>query len=318
MTMNPAADTWQQNAWTNVLLGADVPAADQHGSLRTARGAIVPEGPFLHAYLKFRLPGSPKVYMLKARIDLRDVEKGILRELAQKTGHTPTQIAAAGGKIWRKIKKGVKKIAKSKLVRGIVAVAKKAFNNPLVKAMISATPFGAAITATAAAARVAAKAIKGGIKARKALRSIAARAKQGQPDAIKAARLVQKGMQLTGIQTPAVSVTASLPAPTIVDTEVAPDSEEAAAAGEGHYLSAILGACCAGQGSVPAAVCGADQGDASDMELDAFETFATAGAFEGVRWAARQLVPHSMFGPGHFSKREALQMGLQVMSAPRA
>lgn len=293
--------TMQEGAWQNVLLGADVPGMK-------ARGTIVPNGPFLHAFLKFRLPHDPKVYMVQAHIDLREVEKAINAELAARP---EAQAAVVGGKIWRKMKKGVKKavktIAKNKIVRGVISVAKKAFNNPLIKAALSATPFGAAITATAAAARVAAKAIKGGMKAKKVLSSIAQRAKRGDPDAIKAARIVKKGMELTGVR-PQLTLAAQ---------------QQAAAAGEPEYLAAVVGSCvnCApAHYAMPQVVgCGADEGDAEDHEVEALEEFATSGAFEGVRWLASRLAPHSMFGAGpNFTKRDALQLGMSLYTQPRA
>ncbi len=293
----------QEGAWQNVLLGADAPP-NMH-----ARGTIVPNGPFLHAFLKFRLPGDPKVYMVQAHIDLREVERELKAALADASPRA-AEAAVVGGKIGRKIKEGlktaVKKVAKSKLVQTVVSVAKKAFNNPLVKGLLSATPFGAAVTMTAAAARVAAKAIKGGIKAKAALRSIAQRAKHGEPDAIKAARLVKKGMELTGIR-PQLSISAQT---------------SAAAAGEPAYLSAIVGSCVDCQPTrcnMPQVVgCGADEGDASHNELEALDEFATSGAFEGVRWAASRLGLHSMFGRGpEFSKRDALQLGMTLYTQPR-
>lgn len=297
----------QEGAWQSVALGADAPTGMK------ARGTIVPNGPFLHAYLKFRLPGHPKVYMVHASVDLRELEQALQAELAQRP---QAQAAVVGGRIARKIKKGLKKavktIARSKLVKGVIAVAKKAWNNPLIKAAISATPWGAAITATAAAARVAAKAIKGGLKAKKVLKSIATRAKHGDADAIKAARLVKKGMELTGIR-PQLSLAAQ---------------HQAAAAGEAEYLAAVVGACChcapANVAVPPLVGCGADYqvdlgADADDHEIEAIEEFATAGAFEGLRWLASRLAPHAMFGQpgGGFSKRDALQLALQVATTPR-
>jgi hypothetical protein len=310
MFESPHADSFQEGAWQNVSLGADVPGIKARGTLRTAdgQGRPTPQGPFLHAFLKFRLPGDPKVYMVKAHIDLRQIEHELEAELASR-GQGLTS-AVSGGKIARKIRQGikgaVKKIAKSKIVQAVVKVAKKVWNNPLVKGIISATPMGAAINATAAAARVAAKAIKGAVKARAVLSKIARGAKAGNPADIKAARLVKAGMKMTGI----LPVNASV---------------QAAAAGrdEGAYLSAILGSCVNCQPmrvQVPYAVgCGADEGnaDVTDNEVDALETIATSGAFEGVRWAANRLGLHSMVGrPDEFSKRDALMMGL-ALYAPR-
>lgn len=291
--------TMQEGTWQNVSLGADAP----RGVL--ARGTLVPSGPFLHAYLKFRMPHDPKVYMVHASIDLRDVEREMNADAAQKLTN-----AVSGGKIWRRMKKGIKStvrtIARSKLVKGVIAVAKKALNNPLIKGVLSATPMGAGIMMAAAAARVAAKAIKGGLQAKKVVKAIAARAKAGHPDAIKAARLMKAGMKLTGITPQSSKVTAA-----------------AASGDERHYLSTLLGACVDCPPSnvqLPYLVgCGADdEGDLTHHELEAVDEFATAGAFEGIRWLASRLGPHSMLNrPDEFTKRDALSLGLQVMSQPR-
>lgn len=309
-----SVQTMQEGVWQNVAMGADAPGIQARGTLVQAdkHGRHSPTGPFLHAFLKFRLPGDPKVYMVQARVNLREIEQTVRAALAEKSPGLAAQetTAAAGGKIARKIKKGLKKavktVAKSKLVKGVIAVAKKAWNNPLVKAAISATGIGAALQVGAAAARVAAKAIKGGVKAKQVLSKIAARAKAGHPDAIKAARLVKAGMKITGIappQTPALTAAA-------------------AGADEGRYLAALLGACvdCApSRTAMPYVVgCGSDSEDLTHTELDAIDTFATSGAFEGLRWAASRLAPHSMFSPSaSFGKRDALALGLAVMSQPR-
>lgn len=297
------SELMQVGAWQNVpryTFGADMPKGVE------ARGTLQFNGPFLHAWLKFRLPGQTKVHMLQARVDLREVEA----QLMQALNESGTTTAAAGGKIWRKMKRGVKKvvnkIAKNKIIKGIVHVAKKVWNNPLVKGIVSATGYGAAIQAAAGAARVAAKAIKGAVKAKKVLSSIAKRAKAGDANALKAARLVKAGMKATGILPPA-SASAAI--------------QTAAAGGdEGEYLAAVLGACVdcqPSQAPVPYVVgCGADDGgDVTDQEVDALETVATSGAFEGIRWLASRLGPHSMSQSG-FTRRDALMSGMQLY-APR-
>ena len=130
----------------------------------------------------------------------------------------------------------------------------------------------------------------------------------GDKNALKAARLVKAGMKATGILPPA-SGTAAI---------------QAAAAGgdEGEYLAAVLGACVdcyPAQAPVPIVVgCGADDGgDVTDHEIDALETVATSGAFEGVRWLASRLGWHSMSAPSSgFTRRDALMSGMQLY-APR-
>ena len=292
----PEIGTMQEGSWQNVVMGADTPGMQ-------ARGTLKHSGPFLHAYLKFRLPRDERVYMLHASIDLQQIEDALEQEILERPGIERAvsggERVVVGGKIGRKIKeklkKAAKKIAKSKLVKGIIKVAKKAWNNPLVKGLISATPMGAAMVATAAAARVAAKAIKGSIKAKKALQSIAQRAKRGDPGAIKAARLVKQGVKLTGIAS-------QLKLP-----------QHAAAGGEGEYLAAVLGACigCAEPVNVPPLVgCGADVSD--DQEIDALETVATSGAFEGIRWLANRLRLHAL-NPADFDKHDAMYLGHQTM-----
>jgi len=292
-------DVLQEGTWRDVQLGADAPGV-------RARGVLQTQGPFLHGYLKFRLPGESKVHMVHMSLDMRDIEAALEEGIEARAPGTTS--AAAGGRIARKIKSGLKtavrKVAKSKIVKGVVNIAKKAFNNPLVKGLLSATPMGAAMYATASAARVAAKAIKGGRKAKQTLAKIAKGAKAGNPDSIKAARLVKAGMKMTGI-TPQVTVSL----------------QNAAAAGEPEYLAAILGQCVdcrPTHANVPYVVgCGADEGDADEHEIDALETFATSGAFEGVRWVINRLGFHSMASPAAgFSKRDALLAGLQLY-APR-
>lgn len=293
------SEVLQEGAWSNVprhVFGADAPRGIQ------ARGTLQTNGPFLHGWLKFRAPGSTKVHMIEMRVDLRELEQAVQERLQSQPGVTS---AVSGGKIARKIKGAIKKIAKSKIIKGIVHVAKKVWNNPLVKGIVSATGYGAVIQAAAGAARVAAKAIKGGIKAKKVLKSIAARARGGDANAIKAARLVKAGMTATGILPP---VTAAI-------------TTAAAGRDEGEYLAAVLGACvdCPPIGvGVPYAVgCGADYGDVDDNEVDALETVATSGAFEGIRWLASRLGPHSMAsGKASFDKRQALLDGMQLY-APR-
>lgn len=295
-TMYPTAEPdLQENAWRSVSLGADAPGVQ-------ARGTLKHDGPFLHGYLKYRLPGESKVHMITMSLDLRDVEAAL--EQAVDASAPGLTTASSGGRIARKIKHGIKsaakKVAKSKIARTLVSVAEKAFNNPLIKGLIAAAPGGAAMLATAAAARVAAKAIKGGIKAKQALHRIAQNAKAGHPDAIRAARLIKTGLALTGIK-PQVSV----------------NLRTAAAAGEPEYLAAIVGACvdCAPTNvGLPWVGCGDDtQHDAEPHELDALETFATSGAFEGVRWLASRLGLHSMADPRTgFSRQGALLLGMQL------
>lgn len=295
-----------EGSWQRVVMGGDTPIREARGVLQSAdeHGRPMPEGPFLHAFLKFRLPGDARVYMVRASVDLRQIQQEVMAALnARAPGITS---AASGGKVARKIRKGLKtavqKIAKSKIVKAVVNVAKKVWNNPLIKGIVSATPIGAAINATAAAARVAAKAIKGAVKAKATLRSIAQRARGGDQNAIKAARLVQAGIKMTGIQVPATTAKLST----------------AAAGGEANYLAAVLGACadCTPRyAHVPRVVgCGADEGDVTAQEVDTLETCATSGAFEGLRWLVSRLSLHGAANrPGELGTKQLLLLGQQAL-----
>lgn len=287
----------QEGAWQNVVLGADAPRGME------ARGTLQQNGPFLHAWLKFRLPGQSQVYMLHASIDLRPFEEALEAEVYARpeVQRAISGDARVGGRIGRKIKEGIKKaakkVAKSKIVKGIVKVAKKVAKNPLIKGLLSATPFGAAAMAATTAARVAAKAIKGAKKAKQALRRVAAGAAEGDPDAILEARLIKRGLEQLGLL-----------------HQVAP--RVVAGMDEGAYLAQLVSGC-VGPGApylatnIPPLVgCGADVDE--DQEVEALEEFATAGAFEGVRWLAHRLRPHAM-NPNEFGRNDAIWLGHQTM-----
>lgn len=278
----------QEGTWQNVMMGADAPGVE-------ARGTIQSSGPYLHAWLKFRLPGNPRVYMVHANIDLKEIEDALQAEVYSRPN---VQSAVSGGRIGRKIRAGIKKaarkIAKSKLVKGLVKVAKKVINNPLVKGLISATPFGAAAMAVRSAARIAAKAIKGGKKAKQLLRRVASGAAAGDPDAIRQARLLKAGLEQLRLLKQLIP--------------------HATAGGEPQYLAQVVSGADAYPGGCeipPLVGCGADH-VSDDQELDAFEEIATSGAFEGVRWLARRLGPHPL-NPSEFDRRDALYLGHQAM-----
>lgn len=285
-------------AWQEVNLGEDV------GPHR-ARLATQEDDYFLHGYLKFGRPHEKPV-MLTVSIDLRPIEAEVQAELEQRTPPG----AVSGGRFFRrlkrKIKHAVKKIAHSKLVKGITKIARKVIDNPLVKGVLAATPYGAAFLAVRAAARVAAKAIRGGHKAKAFIAETLHRVKHGDPQALKVARLLKQGIKYAGIA-PKLQMSAA-----------------AGAAGERDYLAHMLSA--ALQNHPPAleaggrfvAASGEDYGAGDDHELEAVDMVATSGAFEGVRWLASRLSLHSMVAnPDEFTARNALMLGHSVLAAPR-
>lgn len=294
----------QEGTWQNVVMGADAPGVQ-------ARGTLQSSGPFLHAWIKFRLPNDPTVRLIHASIDVSVIEDALELEANSRPG---MQMAMAGGRLGRRLKEKFKavarKIAKNKLVQGLKKVVKKVINNPLVKGLISATPFGAAAMATAAAARIAAKAIKGGKKAVHKLKQVAAGAAQGDPDAIRQARLLKQGLaQLRLLRQLAPAVTAGMDEPQYLSQLLS----GCARLGDRANLAA-MGRCAQPQigCAIPPLVgCGAD-GLPDETEIDAFETVATSGAFEGIRWLAHRARLHPM-NPREFDKNDALYLGHQTM-----
>ena len=285
-------------SWNEISLGAD---AGPH----RARFATQDDGTYLHVYVKFGRPGQ-RPYMLTASMNLRQLEEAIQQEIDQR--ELPPG-AVSGGRLGRKIRARLKKVAKkigsNKLVKGIARVAKKVLDNPLVKGVLAATPGGAAFLAVRAAAKVAAKAVRGGKKAKNFIAEVAHKVKRGDPGALKMARLLKQGIKYSGV------------------AKRLPMAASAGAYGERDYLASVLGACLAMSPHTSAAaghylMVAGDDGSSDDHEIEAVDMIAASGAFEGVRWAAERLGLHSMVNDPHaFTTRNALMLGHSVMTAPR-
>lgn len=266
--------------WEPVVIAGDDGTQVQTVQTTQAR----PDG-YMHIWVKFQLPGgAPR--MLHARIELGPIEA----KLAEQYG-------AAAGKFGDRIRKAARKVARSKLVRGVVKTVKRAIDNPLVKAALAATPAGAALYATRAAARVAAKAVKGNRHAKAYLSGTARAALQGHEGARHAMRLITCGVRQN---TPRLA---------------------AALSGDEARDLMIIGGW--GDSDSPVNVgIGAEPWDPqgpgieTQREIDAVNEFASAGAWEGVRWVAHRLGLHSMDNnPGEFSRRDALLGGRAAQAA---
>jgi hypothetical protein len=250
--------------WESIVVSGD-DGSQAQAALTTE---VKPDG-YVHIWAKFHLPGMTNPMQIHAKIELGPIEAALLQQFAPGGG------AAVGGRVWRKIKKAARKVARSKLVKGIVRTVKRAIDNPLIKGALAVTPAGAALYATRAAARVAAKAIKGNHKAKAQISGLAAAARRGHPGAQNAMRLIRCGVR------------AHVPA---LAAQVSGD--------EGQAFTVIAGWA---DGGYPVAVgIGCDrwsvQGDDAETqhEVDALNEFASAGAWEGVRWVASRLGLHSM------------------------
>jgi len=294
-------------AWQNVTLGEDVPNVP-------ARFACN-EGPnnVLSGHLKFRAFNG-KSYMVSACIDLEPIEREIATEMAEKLVAQQPAGAVSGGWLRRKLKKlknkiksAAKKIGKSKVFQTIKKVAKKALDNPIVQGILASNPYGAAFLAVRSAARVAVKAIKGVPKAKQALANVVRGIKKGDPKALAAGRLLKQGLKASGLAGKLGSLRGAV----------------AGANGpmrESDYLSAVLGACLDGF-QESSAVAGADAyvlaaGDAAvEHDVDALDSLAESGAWDGVRWLANRLSLHSMAAhPDELTARGALLLGHQALA----
>lgn len=238
-------------------------------------------------------PRGKRPMMIYASTNLAEIERELLHKAAAKV---PPGAMSAGffSRMKRKIKKVAKKIGRSKLVRAVAKTAKKALNNPLVKVALAANPYGQAFLLARTAGRVAAKAIRGSKRARAAVRKIHhAATRQRNPHARKAMRLMRAAMKQFRL------------------------SPVSFAGDDDLDFDAIAGACLG-----PVASVGCDSWHASGdedvefgAELDALEEFSTAGMWDGARWLASRLGPHSMVKrPDELTARGALLLGRESMA----
>ena len=256
--------------WSRVDLGADTPPG-------VAARYVEQAGPvYLDAWLKFQPPGE-RAYLIHVRVDLRQVERAVATEFAKQLQlNGGAEVGRLGSRLKKRFKqiKGVaKKIASSKAFKAVKKIAKKALNNPLVKAALAATPVGAAALATRAAAKVAASALKGNFKAKNLFKAAAKGVLAGDDDAIALAQMLEAGTHQVG----AYRLLAVQPS----NDEVRRLHQVCTKAANAYLQPWALQ-------TANYYFVGAD-GDDTDLEADAIEAFATAGAFEPARWLSRKL-----------------------------
>lgn len=247
----------------------------------------------IHAWASF-VPKGKRAMMVHASTDLSSIES----ELMKRHGLDKPGAEASGlfSKLKNKIKKAARKLGKIKVLKAVVQTAQRALKNPLVQAALVATPYGAGFLAARAAARLAAKAIKGVPEARRAIAQVYKGFKAGNPASLNAMRLLRSGAQL---YLPKVSSAVS-------------------GCSEAQAFQAIAGACA---GSPDASI-GCDSWHASGdalvelgAELEALEEFSTSGNWDGLRWVASRLGLHSMENrPDELTARGALLEGRQLMA----
>lgn len=303
--------------WQPVSLGEDVP--DVPARLACGLG----QDNILTAHLKFRARDG-KVYLVRACLDVSRVEEEVGKQFAQELlANRPTEISGDEVEVGRwlrkklkklggKIKKVAKKIAHSKVVKAVVKTAKKAINNPFVKAALQAAasvvPGGAAAVLAANAARIAAKAIKGAKGAKQLVQTVRRGVMAGDDSSVQAARLIREGMRRHGMLSPVRAVMGA-------------DGRR----DERAFLYAVLGECvgpssyavsAGADGYLITAGCAHDISAGEAAELEAFEDFATSGAWEGTRWLLNRLAPRSMAShPDEMTARSLLMLGHAAQAA---
>lgn len=284
-----------EGQWAPIAIsGHDVPC----------QAAWEQRGDKLYAWTKFRPPGRPEM-TLHAETDLASIERRIApvmqAALAKRMG-IPNHGAAAGWgfmkKLRRKIKRAAKKIGKNKVLRAVVQNTRKVLDNPMVQQALASHPYGQSFLAARAAARVAAKALKGSKRAKNAIRNAARYAKAGVPKAQNMMDMFAQAMnQLTAAQQGYAQFQGDDPTDRVLAMLEAP---------------AIAGIGC------DAWHAGGEDAELQS-ELEMVDTLtpssAASGAWDGVKWAAHALAPHSMAAVADpFTARSALLDGRAAMA----
>jgi len=265
------------------------------------QAAYTQNGKVLNAWVKFRPPGRPEM-TVHADLDLAQLEKEIApimqAEMAQQMGIPDGGAAAGWGfakKLMGKVKKAAKKIGKNKVLRAVVDKTRKALDNPMVQQALASHPYGQSFLAARAAARVTAKALKGAPKAKAAIARTVAAARQGDPRAANMMQLFnQSARQLTN-----------------ANQAMARFSGD----GDEYVLDLMRGPALTQIG------CAGWHAGGEDAELQAelstIDEFtpatASAGAWEGVKWAAHALAAHPI-NPSGLTARGALLDGRAAMA----
>lgn len=329
--------------WFPVMLaGAD-------GAPAPVKCATQDDGEWLHAWAKFTMGGKP--YVVHARVSIAECEAEVLDRLPAQSVSAgavaddegvdylwvneeddddgPSAVADGqvyatsegrrsrrrrrksrrkrrrrrlkrfGKRFARGIKTAAKKVGKLKVVRKVVGTVKKVLNNPLVKAAMMAVPGGAAITMARTAARLATRGAKGIKGARRAVRRISRSAGDGCPASQEAMRLMAAGIALDMPEVGRV----------LLAGKTESEQWDAIAGWDESEPGAV-----SGYDLVPWSAAGDARGELA-RELEALNEFASAGAWDGVRWMARQLAWRKMSDPNLYGRRQAVLDGRAVMAA---
>jgi hypothetical protein len=173
-----------EGQWYDVGIGGD------------AKAVWETRGNEIHGWAKFIPPGWTRPIMVHASTDLAAVERAIGKQLeGAAAGGLRSRLRKRFRKVRARIKKVAKKIGKSKVLKGVVRVAKKAINNPIVQAALASNPYGQAFLAATKGIKMIRKARKGVKSARRQVSSLRRSFKRGSPRARQAVRFIRAGLR---------------------------------------------------------------------------------------------------------------------------
>jgi hypothetical protein len=277
------------------------------------------QGQYVHGWGKLRLPGG-QVVIVHASTDLAAMEREMTAEIRAKLVREAQgqQGSAVSGGWWKKFKKKLKKIkhklkaiAKKtgvfKVLKTIHNVVEKALDNPIIKGVLASNPYGAAFLAARQAIhtgiKLVKKAVKGSKKARDLIAKVVHAAKKGHKPSVNAVEMIRKGLQaMKGLTPQQMSAIFS--------------KAMTAAAGSHEVWDSIAAGCGCYDDNASAGyyeIMGGAEDQETDHEIEALDTFASSGAFEGLRWFVDRMGPHSMTThPQETTARDALMLGREA------
>lgn len=276
------------------------------------------QGQYVHGWGKLRLP-SGQVVIVHASTDLAAMEREMTAEIRAKLIREAQQQpgSAISGSWWKRFKKKLKKIkhklkaiAKKtgvfKVLKTIHSVVEKALDNPIIKGVLASNPYGAAFLAARQAIhtgiKLVKKAVKGSKKARELISKVVHAAKKGHKPSVNAIEMIRKGLQAMKGLTP--QQMSAIFSKAMTAAAGGPDVWDSIAAGCGCYNDHAS----AGYYEIM----GADDHE-TDHEIEALDTFASSGAFEGLRSVIDRMSLHSMAThPHETSARDALMLGREA------
>lgn len=272
----------------------------------------------MHAWARIVWPGRPPVF-IHAMTDLAAIQRELeanpnIKRMIAASGADIAQAGWFGSKLFKKIGKAAKKVGLTKVMEQVRGTVAKAMNNPMVQQALMSTPYGAAALGIYNGAKIARAAMSGNLKAKNAIGFLTNQLAAGVPGADKALMFIRQGAQQVK---QGQALASMLPGqgggqpqggmPDFSQLMSMFQQRQSASAGASLDPRELMQL-----GNLYKT--GADNSDVT-QEVDALMTFATAGAFDGMRWLVSRMGLHSMEGrPNELTKRQALLDGRNVLA----